>query len=381
MANSPEVELVREIPQVPAQRDTRNAGDVFTTLTPAYDIQKIATPERVKEPGYYGLPILKRPAWKWEIALYFFFEGISGGAYVLCTMASLIDRKRHKDAIQIGRFLSFLTMLPCPPLLIVDLGRPERFHHMLRIWKKTSPMNHGAWALSGYGIIASFLTLLAYPAGRLPFGFVGPVLRFLQRYAPERVLGVLGMPFALTMVSYPGVLLSTTANPVWSHSHFLGSLFACSSMNSGSAAMTLCNYSSDDHRLHKTLSRFEDVATVAEAVSLGLYLGGAKKASRPLFKGKQAKLFLFGAIGLGIVAPAILRRFKAKPIHSGLAPLLTIVGSLSLKWSITYAGQESALDAELASKTSPQASGKPFWGPKEIEPVPAPSIDLNRQSA
>ncbi|MGI4828254.1 MAG: NrfD/PsrC family molybdoenzyme membrane anchor subunit [Janthinobacterium lividum] len=381
MPSPPEVELVREIPQVPTLRETSNPSDVFTQITPAYDIQKIAKPERVKEPGYYGLPILKRPAWKWEIAIYFFFEGISGGAYVLCTMASLIDAKKHRNAIQIGRFLSFLTMLPCPPLLIVDLGRPERFHHMLRIWKKTSPMNHGAWALSGYGIVASFLTLLAWPAAKLPFGFGSPALRFMQRYMPERAIGVLGMPFALTMVSYPGVLLSTTANPVWSHSHFLGSLFACSSMNSGSAAMTLCNYFSEDHKLHKTLSRFEDVATIAEAAALGLYLGGLKKASRPLFKGRQAKLFLFGALGLGIVAPAILRRSKSKAIHAGLAPLLTIIGSLSLKWSITYAGQESAMDAELASKNSPQKSGKPFWGPSEIEPVPSPTIDLNRQPA
>ena len=375
MSDSPE--LIREIPEVPIGGSPRDAGDAFASLTPVYDIQKIATPERVKEPGYYGLPMLKRPFWKWEIALYFFFEGISGGAYVLCTMAGLIDRKRHSDAIQVGRFLSFLTMLPCPPLLIVDLGRPERFHHMLRIWKKTSPMNHGAWALSGYGMIASFLTLLAVPAVRLPFGLGAPVLRFLQRAMPERLISVLGLPFALTMVSYPGVLLSTTANPVWSHSHFLGSLFACSSMSSGSAALTLCNYFSDDHSLHKTLSRFEDVATVAEATAMGLYLGTVKKAGRPLLKGKQSKLFLFGAIGLGLLAPAILRRSKRKAIHSGLAPLLTIAGSLALKWSVTYAGQESAMDAELASKNSPQASGEPFWGPKEIEPVPSPTIDLN----
>ena len=113
-------------------------------------------PGRLKEPGYYGLPILKRPFWKWEIALYFFFEGVSAGSYILCTMAGLRDKKRYEELIRGGRILSFFTMVVCPPLLIIDLGRPERFHHMLRIWKKTSPMNHGAWALSGYGVIASF---------------------------------------------------------------------------------------------------------------------------------------------------------------------------------------------------------------------------------
>ena len=348
--------------------------DVFSQITPVYDIQKAANPGRVEDPGYYGLPILKRPFWKWEIALYFFFEGISGGAYVLCTMAALMDKKRHRDAVQIGRFLSFLTMLTCPPLLIMDLGRPERFHHMLRIWKKTSPMNHGAWALTGFGIIASLLALLAVPASKLPFGFGAPVLRFLQRWMPDRAIGVLGVPFALTMVSYPGVLLSTTANPVWAHTHFLGALFACSSMNSGSAALTLCNYGSDDHGLHKTLSRFEDVSTVAEAVAVGMYLGTVKKAARPLWKGKQRTIFLFGAIGLGIVAPAILRRSKSKFISSGVAPLLTIVGSLSLKWSITYAGQESALDPELA-KWNGESDGKAYWGPESPAGAQVPATE------
>ena len=34
-----------------------------------------------------------------------------------------------------------------PPLLISDLGRPERFHHMLRVLKPTSPMSVGSWVL------------------------------------------------------------------------------------------------------------------------------------------------------------------------------------------------------------------------------------------
>jgi formate-dependent nitrite reductase membrane component NrfD len=336
--------------------------DVFSQLTPSYDILKAAAPQGVREPGYYGLPILKRPFWKWEIALYFFFEGISAGSYVLCTMASLRDRDRFGSMIRRGRVLSFFTMLACPPLLIADLGRPERFHHMLRIFKRTSPMNHGAWALSGYGMLASFLTLLSVNASRLPLG--GAMLRLLQHWMPERLLGVSGMPFALTMISYPGVLLSTTANPVWSHTHFLGSLFACSSMSNGAAALSLCNYNGDES-VHHSLARFEDVSTVAEATALGLYLGTARKATKPLLRGKQSRLFLFGAVAIGLVVPLLLRRSKSHLLRSGVAPLLTLAGGVALKWSITYAGQESAMDAELASQNAPTKSGDPFWGPRK----------------
>ncbi|MGA8025762.1 MAG: NrfD/PsrC family molybdoenzyme membrane anchor subunit [Bryobacteraceae bacterium] len=292
--------------------------------------------------GYYGLPILKRPLWKWEIALYFFSEGISAGAFILSTAAEFAGDGRYRDIIRKGRYLSLATLIPCPPLLIVDLGRPERFHHMLRIFKRTSPMNHGAWALSGYGV---FSALAAF-----------------ERFIPRRVAGFLGLPFALTMVSYPGVLLSTTSIPVWAKTHFLGSLIACSSMSSAASALTLCNYGSEDEAGHRALAKFEDAAAAAETVALGAYLVSARKATRPLFRGKQSKLFLWGAIAAGLIAPVILRRSKSKLISSGVAPLLALAGSLALKWSITYAGHESALDAGLAVQNSPSKTGKPFWG-------------------
>ncbi len=351
----------RNLAEVQEHDDTR---DVFTKISPSYDIQKAAKPYRSEDPGYYGLPILKRPFWKWEIALYFFFEGVSGSAYVLSTVAGLMDKDRFAGPIRSARVLSFFTMVVCPPLLIMDLGRPERFHHMLRIWKKTSPMNHGAWALTGYGTIASFLTLLAVPAQWIPLEFAAGALGFLQRWMPERAISVLGLPFALTMVSYPGVLLATTANPIWSRSHFLGPLFGASSMSSGASALTLLNYRSKDHGLHRVLGRFEDVAAAVEATAMGLYFGGAKQAARPLWKGKQRVLFFAGALGLGLLVPALLRRSKSKLLREGLAPLLTIAGSVALKWSVTYAGQESALDPETANFNGDTIDGQPYWGPK-----------------
>ena len=37
----------------------------------------------------------------------------------------------------------------------MDLGRPERFVNMLRIFKPRSPMSMGAWCLSVFGGLAS----------------------------------------------------------------------------------------------------------------------------------------------------------------------------------------------------------------------------------
>lgn len=341
-------------------QEIHDPRDVFSQLTPAYDIHRSATHKRVNEPGYYGLPILKHPFWKWEIALYFFSSGISAGSNVLCSIAQLTRNGKYDALVRSGRYLTFTTMLLCPPLLIADLGRPERFHHMLRIWKKTSPMNHGAWALAGYSAIVTLQLALILPASRLPFGRA--LLRCLHRVLPQHLVNALGLPFAWMMVSYPGVLLSTTSNPLWSHSNFLGPLFASSSMSNAAAALALLNLRSKDQGVDRRLSRFEDVSTAAEAAALGLYIGTARKAAHPLFTGKQSKLFLFGAVGLGIIAPAILRRSGSPVLRSVVAPLLTLAGGAALKWAITYAGQESAMDSELANRNAPTMDGRPFWG-------------------
>ncbi len=345
--------------------------DVFSQLTPAYDIHRSATPERVNEPGYYGLPILKRPFWKWEIVLYFFFESISAGSYVLCSIAQLTRNSRYNDFVRSGRYLSFGTLLACPPLLIADLGRPERFHHMLRIWKKTSPMNHGAWALTGFGFLTTLQLALLLPAAKLPIGKA--FFRFLARVLPDRLLGALGLPIALMLISYPGVLLETTSNPLWSRSNFLGPLLAAGAISNGAAALMLLNLRSKDQDLLHRLDRIEEISIAAEAAALGLYAGTARKAARPLFTGKQSKLFLFGAVGLGMIAPALLRRSRSPLLRNVVAPLLTLAGGAALKWAITYAGQESAMDPELANRNAPAIDGRPFWGPGERnEPSPAP---------
>jgi len=44
-----------------------------------------------------------------------------------------------------------------------------------------------------------------------------------------------------------------------------------------------------------------------------------------------------------------MRQATRSKLASGVTvPLLTTAGSAALKWSITYAGQESAMDVELA---------------------------------
>src|SRR6266545_1789410 len=104
------------------------------------------------------------PAWTWYILFYFFFAGLSGGSYVIASLFRLRGEPADEPVARLGYYVSFVTLLPCPVLLIVDLGKPVRFWHML--WNTTpdsaglnfkawSPMSLGAWVLLVFGAVAT----------------------------------------------------------------------------------------------------------------------------------------------------------------------------------------------------------------------------------
>src|SRR5215218_8595674 len=98
--------------------------------------------------SYHGRPVLKEPVWTWEVPCYFFVGGLAGASAPLALAAQAagnrpLERRAWLTALA-GAAVS-------PALLVSDLGRPERFLHMLRMVKPTSPMSLGAWALTVFG--------------------------------------------------------------------------------------------------------------------------------------------------------------------------------------------------------------------------------------
>src|SRR5919204_5114006 len=109
------------------------------------------------------------PHWHWLIILYFFIGGLAGGCYFLASMIDLVGRATDRPLARLGYLIAFPAVVVCGILLIADLGRPERFWHMLlqsATWrpmlKSYSPMSSGAWGLLVFGFFAllSFLSAL-----------------------------------------------------------------------------------------------------------------------------------------------------------------------------------------------------------------------------
>jgi formate-dependent nitrite reductase membrane component NrfD len=314
---------------------------------------KVTSLDLIPSEGYYGLPMLKRPLWGWEIALYFFSEGISSGSFILATVADICGSGRYARLIRDARYVAFAILLPCPPLLIADLGRPERFHHMLRIVNFRSPMSLGAWALMGFSQPVALLALAQ-------FASIG--------WLPARALSLAGLPFALFMLAYPGVLLSTSSIPIWARSRIPGALLASSSMASAASALAIATAldSKGDDRTREAVHRIESATRIAEAFYLSGYVYTAGPAAQPLTHGRYSRMFRLGAFAAGIALPALMTAVRRKPSRASTiaSGFLSIAGALALKWSIVHAGRDSAEDGATNRYITKADSNSPGWTPE-----------------
>ena len=71
------------------------------------------------------------PHWGWFITLYFFFGGLAGGSFFLASLLDLFGTPADRKLARLGYVVALPCLAFCPPLLIIDLDRPERFWHML----------------------------------------------------------------------------------------------------------------------------------------------------------------------------------------------------------------------------------------------------------
>jgi formate-dependent nitrite reductase membrane component NrfD len=311
--------------------------------------------------AYRDVPILKQPTWNNEIAAYFFFGGISAGSAIVGSLAEVAGGRKHERLARIAHYVSFAALLPCPPLLIDDLGLPRRFHHMLRIVKPSSPMNVGSWALLLHGAGATLMV-----AKMLASDFELPVVSGLMEVLPERALAGLGIPSSFVLAGYTGVLLGTTSVPVWQKSPLLGALFMSSAFSTGIAATNLLGTltAQESEEEEGELGMLGLASGAAEAALLAGYVATTGEAIGSLLKGTPGRLFKAAVAGLAaatVLEAASLglrRQRKALGLTASVASLAS--GAL-LRWAVVHAGHASAADREGTIEAMKPRSGSPGW--------------------
>lgn len=292
-------------------------------------------PQASSETGYYGIPLLKEPAWTYEVPLYFFVGGAAGAAAVMGAIAAYTgaDRKLVRDA----RWIAAAGAVLSPALLVADLGRPERFLAMMRVFKPRSPMSVGVWTLLGFSG-ASTATAFA--------GFLR------QRYGsslPLRVIENAGqaasLAFGLPFSNYAGVLIGATAIPVWNEN--VGNLpihFAASGVGAAVGLLELMG-----HQKSRALQLLGLGAAIFECWEGWRIEGRALTGLDPLKHGPSGQMIRAGGVLSGPV-PTLLRALslvtggqKAQTLRR-LAGVSALAGSLITRIAWIQAGHASARD-------------------------------------
>jgi hypothetical protein len=273
--------------------------------------------------SYYGRPVLKEPVWTPEIPAYFFTGGVAGASSVLSLAARAAGNQTlARRSLWVGAAAELVS----PVLLISDLGRPERFLNMFRVFKVTSPMSVGSWVLGVSGGATTTAALLE-ATGRLR----------LVRRAAELVSGAAGAPLSV----YTATLIANTAIPVWHEARQeLPFLFGSSAVASAGAAAAIV------------------VPTAQAGPARRLAIGGVL-AENALFQLMEKRLSLVGepystgeagrykklakACTLGGAA-LLAGSGRRNRLAAAAGGALVLAGEVAVRWSVFKAGFQSARD-------------------------------------
>ncbi|HEY7017264.1 MAG TPA: NrfD/PsrC family molybdoenzyme membrane anchor subunit [Gaiellaceae bacterium] len=273
--------------------------------------------------SYYGRPVLKEPVWQPEIPWYMFTGGLAGASSVLSLAARLGGNETlARRSLYIGAAADLVS----PALLISDLGRPERFLNMFRVFKVTSPMSVGSWILGVSGGASSTAALLEW-SGRLR-----PV-----KAAAELVSALAGGPLSV----YTATLVSDTAVPVWHEARReLPFVFGSSAVATAGAAAAIAVPTAEAgpaRRLAVGAALVENVLFEVMQRRLGPLGEPYAQAEAGRYKKLARACTLSGAALLG--GPGRKSRLAA-----AAGGALVLAGEAAVRWSVFRAGFQSARD-------------------------------------
>ncbi|MEU4374705.1 NrfD/PsrC family molybdoenzyme membrane anchor subunit [Pseudonocardia alni] len=282
--------------------------------------------------SYHDRPIIKPPVWKVpDVPAYLYLGGAAG---VAASTAALADLTCRPGLRRSGRLVAAGGAVASVAFLIHDLGRPERFLHMMRVFKPTSPLSVGSWILAPFGTVtgaaaASEVTGLLPGAGRAA-GLVG---------------GLLGP----AMTTYTAVLLADTAVPGWHEAYrelpfvFAGSALAAG----GGSALLTGNGDGPPRRIAVAGAALELAATHRTETAIGMSARAYRtgRAGRVLRAARAATL---GGLVAALAGPLLDRlRPGSRRRRRGFdaaAGLLLNAGSAATRWGVFDAGMATAWD-------------------------------------
>jgi protein NrfD len=287
-------------------------------------------------------PNFEIPRWGWWIVLYFFVGGITGGVYFAAAWLDLFGDHEDRAAMRLGHVLALPLLAISGLVLIVDLGQPLRFWHMIfqserfpvPILKLYSPISFGSAILLVFGLV-SFVSFVDATLGRG---------RWL--HSPGNPIGkawsVIGALVGLALAGYTGVLLNVTNEPVWGNSPWIGALFLFSGISTGIALLLLLARRVPRTTIEK-LSDADNYMMLFELITLVVFLVTLGAVGARFIFGTPVVILFAIVVVVGLLLPLALhwRPTLAGGVRTAsvLSGVLVLVGGFVLRWAV-LAGAE-----------------------------------------
>ncbi len=288
---------------------------------------------------------------------------LGAGAFLLCAAVHILNLKQFQSIARTATFIGFIGYSTAMLMLVLDIGRPDRFWHSIVYWNTHSVL----WEVS-MCIVLYFTVLILEVApllGRIEwikkrFPWVIHQLERLHNLAP--ILAVIGLILSMLHQSSLGAAYGVLkARPIW-YRPGLSVLFIISAMAGGPAltifASKLAARFSPRARINK--AQLDQIASFVGWVLIGYlyfrfwdamsmtytYLPGRNEALDLLTRGPLAFTFWLGEILFGAVIPIIILRSKQLRQNWLLqmtALLMVVGGVVAYRWNINMVGELTVL--------------------------------------
>lgn len=288
---------------------------------------------------------------------------LGAGAFLLCAAVHILNLKQFQAIARTATFIGFIGYSTAMLMLVLDIGRPDRFWHSIVYWNTHSVLWEVSMCIVLYFTVlilevAPLLGRIEWIKNRFP-RFIHQLGR-LHNLAP--ILAVIGLFLSMLHQSSLGAAYGVLkARPIW-YRPGLSVLFIISAMAGGPAltvfASKLAARLSPRARINKV--QLDQIASFVGWVLIGYlyfrfwdamamtytYLPGRNEALDLLTRGPLAINFWVGEILLGALIPIIILRSKrlSQNWFLQMAALLMVVGGvIAYRWDVNMAGELTVL--------------------------------------
>ena len=283
--------------------------------SPQHASTKPPLPEQGGQIGYENTTVTKVPGWHGIIAWDALLNGMAMGLFLAAAVSELAAPAVFLGVAKVAYPVALVLLLVDLVLLVLDLGDPLRFHHMLRVFKPSSPMSLGTWCLTIFSLPLTAAAVLS-------------VLAILGwDFERARLLAViLGLLPGFGAAAYKGVLLSTNAQPGWKDARWLGGYLTNSALLMGCAELLVLSALMRQTQAIAILRTAFIVLLVLNVIPLGLLFANLRTIHAQLYtRGQQWRA---GAlIAAGMLIPLCLMLLNGGLLSISVAVIFLLAQS------------------------------------------------------